>query len=401
MNNISVERLEGPLAGSRAVEVVERKGLGHPDTICDMLSERLSVALSRRYLERFGRILHHNVDKALLTAGQANAAFGAGEVIEPIDLYLSGRATIDYAGERVAVEELARQAVASFFHDHFHALDPDKHIRLHCLVRPGSRDLVDIMLRQSELGVLLCNDTSCGVGFAPLTELEKIVLAVERRLNAPETKLDFPACGQDVKIMGVRDHETITLTIACALIGRFLSGPEAYADTKRWVVEFAKDIARSVTDKPIQILVNAADDPERGAIYLTVTGTSAESGDDGETGRGNRSNGLITPLRPMSLEAAAGKNPLTHVGKLYGAMAQQIAESLVDEIGEVQAAECYLVSRIGAPIDQPQTVTVRLNTIDEHISREIERRVNEIVARELPGVARLWERFLVGGIPVC
>lgn len=163
MNNISVERLEGPLADSCAVEVVERKGLGHPDTICDMLSERLSVALSRRYLERFGRILHHNVDKALLTAGQANAAFGAGEVIEPIDLYLSGRATIDYAGERVAVEELARQAIASFFHDHFHALDPDKHIRLHCLVRPGSRDLVDIMLRQRERGVLLCNDTSCGV----------------------------------------------------------------------------------------------------------------------------------------------------------------------------------------------------------------------------------------------
>lgn len=156
-----------------------------------------------------------------------------------------------------------------------------------------------------------------------------------------------------------------------------------------------------MTDKPIQILVNAADDPERGAIYLTVTGTSAESGDDGETGRGNRSNGLITPLGTMSLEAAAGKNPLTHVGKLYGAMAQQIAESLVDEIGEVQAAECYLVSRIGAPINQPQTVTVRLNTIDEHIAGDIGRRVNDIVVRELPGVVRLWERFLVGGIPVC
>jgi S-adenosylmethionine synthetase len=50
-------------------------------------------------------------------------------------------------------------------------------------------------------------------------------------------------------------------------------------------------------------------------VYLTVTGTSAEAGDDGEVGRGNRVNDLITPYRPISLEAAAGKNPVTHVGQ--------------------------------------------------------------------------------------
>jgi S-adenosylmethionine synthetase len=146
VSGIRLEHLEGPPAGSRSLEIVERKGLGHPDTICDMLSERLSVALSRRYLERFGHILHHNVDKALLTAGRAAAAFGGGEVIEPIDLYMSGRATIDFADEHIAVEELARGTVASFFREHFHALDADRHVRVHCLVRPGSRELVDIML---------------------------------------------------------------------------------------------------------------------------------------------------------------------------------------------------------------------------------------------------------------
>jgi S-adenosylmethionine synthetase len=239
------------------------------------------------------------------------------------------------------------------------------------------------------------------VGFAPLTQLEKIVLAVERRLNAPDTKLEFPACGQDVKIMGVRDYENITLTIACALIGRFLPGLEAYADAKRRVAEIARDAARSLTDKPVDVLVNAADDPKRGAIYLTATGTSAESGDDGETGRGNRSNGLITPSRPMTLEAAAGKNPLTHVGKLYGAAAQQIAENVVGDVAEIKAAECYLVSRIGAPIDQPQAVIVRVDTVDGHIDLETERRVDEIVARQMAGIARLWERFLTGELPVC
>ena len=67
-------------------------------------------------------------------------------------------------------------------------------------------------------------------------------------------------------------------------------------------------------------MVNALDDPkasDESGIYLTVTGLSAEQGDDGEVGRGNRVNGLITPSRAMSLEAAAGKNAVAHVGKLY------------------------------------------------------------------------------------
>lgn len=400
MGSIRLERFEGPPAGSRSLEIVERKGLGHPDTICDMVSERLSVALSRRYLERFGHILHHNVDKALLTAGQAIAAFGGGEVIEPIDLYVSGRATIDFGGEHVGVGELVQEVVTGFFHNHFHALDPGRHVRVHCLVRPGSRELADIMLRQPEHGVLLCNDTSCGVGFAPLTELEKTVLAVERRLNSPDVKLEFPACGQDVKIMGIRDHENITLTIACALIGRFLPNLEAYAEAKQQVAGIAKGAAHTVTDKPVDVLVNAADEPKRGAIYLTVTGTSAESGDDGETGRGNRPNGLITPARPMTIEAAAGKNPLTHTGKLYSAAAQRIAENIIGSVAEIKAAECFLVSQIGAPIGRPQAVIVRVDTVG-HVSLETERRVNEIVADQLAGISRLWERFLSGELFVC
>jgi S-adenosylmethionine synthetase len=47
-------------------EIVERKGLGHPDTICDALAETLSRNLCREHRDRFGTVLHHNVDKALL-----------------------------------------------------------------------------------------------------------------------------------------------------------------------------------------------------------------------------------------------------------------------------------------------------------------------------------------------
>jgi S-adenosylmethionine synthetase len=84
--------------GDEAVEVVERKGLGHPDTICDALAETLSRNLCREYQDRFDRILHHNVDKVLLCGGCAAPAFGGGAVTDPFTVYLAGRATAKARG---------------------------------------------------------------------------------------------------------------------------------------------------------------------------------------------------------------------------------------------------------------------------------------------------------------
>lgn len=394
MSTIRVETLERSPPARRSIEIVERKGLGHPDTICDMLSERLSVALSKHYRDRFGLIHHHNVDKALLAAGRSAPAFGGGRLLEPIDIYLAGRATMDIEGEKVPVEELARNAVTDWFGAHFHALDPERHVHVHCLVRPGSSDLVDVFRRQEKTGILLCNDTSCGVGFAPLTELERMVLEVERDLNAPDRKAAIPASGQDIKVMGVRDGDAITLTVACAFIGQFLGSLKAYADAKEQLAARARERAGTVSSRPVDVQVNTADDLEREAVYLTVTGTSAESGDDGETGRGNRANGLITPLRPMTMEAAAGKNPVTHVGKLYNTTARLIAEAAVAEIEAVTDAECYLVSRVGAPIDQPQIALVRVRTADGEIAPETVEQIDAITAGKLAGVKTLWRGFL-------
>lgn len=77
-------------------------------------------------------------------------------------------------------------------------------------------------------------------------------------------------------------------------------------------------------------------------------------------GRGNRVKGLITPDRSMTMEAAAGKNPATHVGKLYDIIAQDITASTVHELPGVEEATCFLVSRIGHPIQEPQVVDLRL-----------------------------------------
>jgi len=391
-----IEAMDGLAIAQRSVEVVERKGLGHPDTICDMLSERLSVTLSRYYLERYGLILHHNVDKALLTAGRSEPVFGGGKVIDPIDIYLSGRATTRVKGEMVPVEELAADSVRSWFVENMHALDPERHVRVRCLVRAGSHELVDIFLRQHEQGTFLANDTSCGVGYAPFTLLEEIVLGVEEHLNSKEVKRILPAAGEDIKVMGVREDDSIALTISCAFVAKYLNDAYAYIEAKEHAAKLAGEHVHTLSGRSASITVNAADDIERDAVFLTVTGTSAKMGDDGETGRGNRANGLITPLRPMTLEAAAGKNPISHVGKLYNLAARLAAQALVGEIAEVQEAECYLVSQIGAPIDQPKTVLVRARTDEGVIAPETAQVIEEITSQQVSGIGELWKGMIEG-----
>ncbi len=397
---LTVGALREPAMEQLAVEVVERKGRGHPDTICDGLAEQFSVSLSRFYLERFGLVLHHNVDKVLLRAGSARPAFGAGEVVEPMEIYLAGRATRELRGVEIPVEELAVEGSRSWFRRNFHALDPERHVRLHCLARPGSADLVELFSRSQRRGVSLANDTSIGVGFAPMTDLEKVVTAVEARLNASEVKAACPEVGEDIKVMGIRRGERIRLTVSCAFLGQFLADTEDYLEKKEHAVEVALDAARGATGREVSVEINTADDPANGRVYLTVTGTSGEAGDDGEAGRGNRANGLITPYRPMSLEAAAGKNPFSHVGKLYQIASRRIAESLVAGIPGVAAAECCLVSQIGRSVADPQIADVLVRVRDGRRPADLAPEVEGIVRVELDRLGTLWREFLDGLVTV-
>jgi S-adenosylmethionine synthetase len=390
---IVTERLSGAPIEARAVEIVERKGLGHPDSICDAVAEELSLALSRHYLERGGAILHHNVDKVLLFGGAARPGFGGGEVLAPLELFLCGRATAECDGARVPVEELAVEGTRRWLREHLHALDAERHVVVHSLVREGSPELTDLFRRQC-----LANDTSCGVGYAPLSELESVVLRVEQGLNDPGWKARHPETGEDVKVMGVRERDAIDLTVACAFVGRFVADLAAYEAAKAEVAARAALLARAHTRREVRVQVNAADDPARGSIYLTVTGTSAEGGDDGEAGRGNRANGLISPYRPMTMESVAGKNPLTHVGKLYNVLASLLAQDLVEGVPGVAEATCHLVSRIGQRVDDPQLVNLRLRCDDPELPASP--RIEEIARARLAEAPALWQKLVARAVAV-
>jgi S-adenosylmethionine synthetase len=381
------------------VEIVERKGLGHPDSICDALAETLSRNLCRHYLDRYGEILHHNVDKALLCGGSAAPALGGGQVLAPIEIYLSGRAASIMGNQPVPLDELAVEGSRTWLRDNLHACDVDRHVRVHSVVRPGSQALSELFRRgrRSDRSIL-ANDTSIGVGYAPLSALEFLVLRTENLLNGRPRASFHPAWGEDIKVMGIRQGDAVSLTIACAMIDRCLASVDDYLAETTAIRRKAQDLAAEHGFDRCQVHVNAADDVDSGSLYLTVTGTSAEAGDDGEVGRGNRVNGLITPYRPMSLEAAAGKNPVTHVGKIYNIVARDIAEAVVSGIPEVASAECYVVSEIGKPVETPAVTHVCLATHDGSPAGRLEPAVGDIVTRQIRGIAALVDRFVAGSI---
>ena len=317
-------------------EIVERKGPGHPDSLCDGISDAISRGLCRYYLDHFGTILHHNVDKILLIGGKSRPAFGGGEIVRPLSIVIGGRATDELEGEKIPTQEIARDCAARFLKNAVKGLDD--HFSIEPRLGTGSAELRSLV---KNVGA---NDTSMGVGHAPLSHLEKDVFEIDRLARSVR------GAGEDSKIMGIRTGERAQFTVADAIVSKYAKNMGEYADIKA-------NIAAKVIDHvsagwgDSSVAVNAADRGDN--IYLTVTGTSAEMGDDGETGRGNRASGLITPGRPMTLEATAGKNPVNHVGKIYNIIAIQAALDIAKLEG-IEDAYVFLVSRIGAPLDQPQ-----------------------------------------------
>jgi S-adenosylmethionine synthetase len=389
---ILVRSAAGARPDARDIEMVERKGRGHPDTICDALAEAFTIGLTRFYQAQCGAILHHNVDKVLLAAGSSAPRLGGGEVLAPFDVFLAGRATRSDGNIAIPVEDIAIDGSRAWLRANLHAVDAERHVRIHPLVRPGSSAL-RALVNAEPAQPLLSNDTSFAVGYAPFSRLEKVVLAVEQALTAPATAAAHPAIGEDVKVMGLRRGETMVLTVACAMIDRHLHGASDYLDAKELVHRIAERAARELHDD-VSVAVNTADNVAAGDMYLTVTGTSAEGGDDGQTGRGNRVGGLITPYRPMTLEAAAGKNVVSHVGKSYSIVAHHIARELVATCPDIADATCVLVSRIGWPVDRPQLVELQIRTRDGIPVEQVRGQAEAIAHRGIGGLRTLAQQLL-------
>jgi S-adenosylmethionine synthetase len=391
--NIRVQPAAGRAVEDQEVEIVERKGVGHPDSICDGVAENVSRALAREYLDRFGTVLHYNTDETQLVAGDTAPAFGGGEVLEPIYLLIVGRATKEYEGQTFPAESVALETAREYLAEQFPYLDVGSDIVVDVRLGEGSGDLQTVF--GEEGAVPMANDTSYGVGHAPLTETERIVYNTERRLDT-EYAEENPVVGPDVKVMGKREGDAIDVTVAVATVDQHVADMDDYRATIADVRDYVSDVAGEYTDREVTVHVNTADDYDEGSIYLTTTGTSAEQGDDGSVGRGNRANGLITPNRPMSMEATSGKNPVNHIGKIYNLLSTEIARSVVDDVDGIRQLQIRLLSQIGRPIDEPHVADASVITEPGVSLSDIDAEVEAAIDAELAAVTDVTQRVIDG-----
>ena len=403
MNDIHIQPTKGLTAGELDVEIVERKGLGHPDTICDAVMEQVSQALSKAYVKRFGAILHHNCDKGLLVAGQVERRFGGGRVLEPMRLVIGDRATAVVGKEELNVAAVAVETAKAWFREHLRRVDPDRHLSYQVELKPGSEELTSLFLERK--GVLGANDTSAAVGYAPLSEAERLVLETERYLNSTAFKARFPETGEDVKVMGVRTGRRLAVTVAMPLVDECVESESDYFRRKEAVHDaLLAHLHGQLKDlEEVRVRLNTLDRPGAGmaGTYLSVLGTSAEDADSGEVGRGNQVNGLIALNRPRGSEAAAGKNPLSHVGKIYNVLTHLLAARIHSEIPGLREVVVWLCSRIGAPVDRPQIASVQIYLQPGVSFGHVADPIRQVVREELERLPLFCEELAQGRYPVC
>ena len=401
MRNIIVEDLKQTPLEKQRIEIVERKGLGHPDYICDAVMDQISIRLSKEYLEKAGAILHHNVDKSLLVAGEAEPKFGGGTVKQPMLFVFGDRATSEFNGTQIDVARIAINVAKEWFKQNMRFVDPEKHVKYQVELKPGSAGLVDIFKRKGK--VLGANDTSAAVGYAPMTRTEKIVLKTERFLNSKEFKQRFPESGEDIKVMGFRTNNSLNLTVSMAFVDRFVYSEEDYFEKKEKILEEIKRFVEANTDfDKVNVQLNTLDMHGRGlgGIYLTVLGTSDDSGDSGQVGRGNRVNGLISLNRPFCSEAAAGKNPVSHVGKIYNVLTYKIAEHVYEEVPEVEEVYIWLLSKIGSSIGQPAVAAAQVIMKGDNSLDKVRHEIGEVLDYELENIDKFCMELAQGKMQI-
>lgn len=399
--------IESAVPQPSATSIVERKGLGHPDTLADHLAEKLSRTYSAYTLKHYGAVLHHNFDKLALLGGASEVRYGAGHMTAPVKVLVNGRAAYSCGGQRIAVGDLVETAVREFFRERLPAVLDHLDIVLNITENPSPgavvtddrvperrrwfapRGVEDLRERRA----LLANDTSLGTGWAPEGGLEGLVRVLSDTFSAADGfARTHRWCGSDVKVMGYWDGRQADIVLCVPQKSPYVASRAEYLHNKDTVLAQCNLLARSrLPDAEIDIRLNARDVPEEDELYLTYTGSSLESGDEGVVGRGNRVNGLITPLRPMNLEGANGKNPVYHVGKLYNLAAMRLARRLHEETGDY--AEVHLISTTGQRLDQPGRILIRLSAATAQHDK-----IQALVTEAMEGFPALTEEIVAQGV---
>lgn len=396
-NQIFIETVNNIPTFKKRFEIVERKGIGHPDTICDLVMNQISVDLSKLYLKETGMIQHHNMDKALLVAGQSENNFGGGKIIKPIKMILGDRATFDVDGRELPIGDFAINSAKEWFEKNLRFVH-NEHVEYQVEIGVTSKELRTIFENPSSFA---SNDTSVLVGYAPFTETESIVLNTEQHINSKQFKGSFPESGEDVKVMGFRDMSHVDLTIATAFVDRFISSENQYFQKKEEMLQEIDEFLKKNYDMKTTAKMNCLDSKNKGldGLYLTVLGISADGADSGQVGRGNMASRVISPSRPAGSEATAGKNPVSHIGKIYNALSFKIANEIHAKVSGLDEVCVWMYNVIGSPVNEPRAVIVQ-PTIAGQLQNAEKNQINEIVEKNLQNIQEFCNELISGKYPI-
>jgi len=364
-----------------AVEFVERKGRGHPDTLADAIAERFVELYVDWTLRELGVVTNAWVDKVVLLGGASDFDWGRGRMLRPIEVMFAGKVTSQVGrGAEIPVAELQKLAAWECLMAAYPLLtEGDLMVRdLTTATRGAGRpaswyapgDLKALHQRPPEFA----NDSVICCGYAPLSAVERYVLELEGLLASGAGRP--PSAGTDVKVLAQRIGPELELTLAVPAIASLTESRRHYDDLKGAAIEIARGQAvQMLPDLTLtEVRVNTRDDDN--AVYMSHLGGALDTGDVGVVGRGNRLNGLIAPGRETSIEAPHGKNPLNHAGKVYAVSCRRLANAIHERIGgEVFVT---IVTETGRLLDDPLHIAIKLGSGAEPHRREIE----DLVERE-------------------
>lgn len=379
-------------------EVVETKGKGHPDNICDTLAEKISANYSKYCIEQYGVILRHMIDKLSILGGGSKVKFGGGEMIAPIRMLINGRFTDRYKNDKIDYMKIVSDTIKSYFKELFPLLDINKYLLIidntHHNEGPGVVYDIDNTTKNERMKFFeatddkdasrhnnhnRCNDTSTTVSYYPMSKLEQTVLNIEQILNSKEYKNRKPWTGTDIKVMGMRKDKKVEITCCVPLISKYVKDLDDYKNKLNTIKkDILSIINKSFKDNEIYLFLNTRDNYDNNDLYMTLIGSAVESGDEGSVGRGNRSRGVIPFSRNFSMEAPCGKNPVYHTGKLFTAIGDVLSEKIYDEFKLENIVYC--TSKMGDSIENPWNISIELNkNISSDIKKKIEKCVNDIL----------------------
>ena len=205
------------------VEIVERKGIGHPDSLSDIIAEYFSNVYSRYCLDKYDVVLNHWFDKILISGGEAILKPGNSKVIKKPKVYLFGKITSIQNGN-IPIKELFTDVVFKVFNSIFSLTKesmPEIVIDVNSGI--GAEHLPSFYKYDPQSNVhvhedvLRSNDTVFVVGYAPYSKLESYVCELENYINSKSFKEIHPYTGYDVKVLAQRIQNNLYVEMRLAL----------------------------------------------------------------------------------------------------------------------------------------------------------------------------------------